>query len=529
MRIFRLFLLITFYLAGASCNRSKPVFISVESDSVINFMQGGIGLNFSNLTDSLPVVTLSHQYRSYGGSSWGANPSLKDSVAWNKIFRYADWMAPDFCRVLISMHEYQAEKGKFTFDNYSMRVIYKYLDFCQSRNIDVFLQQMWNNVKWLAVKDAGSDPLRILRSAPNNIEDYTESIVKLLDYLINVKHYSCIKYICIVNEPFADWSWYIGSFSPDKFASPEPAYALLKSKLLERNLPVKLSGPDVSVYYKSEIYPQNCDFFKYFDSYDVHSYVTRYDWYPDSFMTFEDGNRGDLDKISLTEKQYGQWKQYGKKNGNKPVFLSEMGTFMYGFAEDTNGMSSYNAMLKDVESVIRYTNVGVDGFMRWSFLNRGNLDGQWQFVNTWDIKNNRFLTSENIVPQSVPFYTWGLLSRYVPKHAVIIRTNVSDAKEANVQRVFSAFYKAPGSNNWSLFIVNDGEKEYQCKLMQIPQNKSLIKIQVVPSLFGNKLNGEITLPESKFRSDENLLLPSKSITLISTYNISSKGTGIYVD
>jgi len=32
---------------------------------------------------------------------------------------------------------------------------------------------------------------------------------------------------------------------------------------------------------------------------------------------------------------------------------------------------------------VRGINAGVDGFNRWSFINRGDLDGQWQLLRTW--------------------------------------------------------------------------------------------------------------------------------------------------
>jgi len=90
-------------------------------------------------------------------------------------------------------------------------------------------------------------------------------------------------------------------------------------------------------------------------------------------------------------------------------------------------MSTYDAMLKDVTSVIN-SNIGLDGFMRWSFLNRGNLDGKWQFVNTWNIEANKFLTPDQITPQTVPFYMWGILTRFTPKHAEVMYTKVEGGK-----------------------------------------------------------------------------------------------------
>ena len=75
----------------------------------------------------------------------------------------------------------------------------------------------------------------------------------------------------------------------------------------------------------------------------------------------------------------------------KPVFLSEFGTMAYGWVPDKPGPSCPQSALAGSELVIRLANAGVDGFNRWSFLNRGDLDGQWQFVDTWDPRQKKLL------------------------------------------------------------------------------------------------------------------------------------------
>jgi len=54
------------------------------------------------------------------------------------------------------------------------------------------------------------------------------------------------------------------------------------------------------------------------------------------------------------------------------------------------------AVLSNAEVVIRALNVGVDGLNRWSFTNRGDLDGQWQLVRSWDRERKAFF--EEVAP-----------------------------------------------------------------------------------------------------------------------------------
>ena len=522
-------------IAALSCQTKnhetkKDVKITVETDSIINQMKAGIGVNFTNLQDSFPVVQLQHQYRSYAGSTWGANPALQDSASWQKVFDYADWLGLDLVRVFITRNIFEKHKGQFDFNNSEMQYLYKYLDYCQKNNIDVFLQNFFNNVDWLAVSTAGKDPIKLLRSAPNDLDAYTDGFVRLLNHLINEKKYSCIKYFCLTNEPYENWSWYIESFDPDKFASPEPAFKMMQEKLIKNNLPVKLSGPDVSIYLSSKIVPQ-MSMFKHFNAFDIHSYVTRFDWWADSTMTFEDGSYGEVNKIKDTEKQYSTWVQQAKKD-RKPFIISEMGSFIYGFGEDTVGMSTYPALLKDVESVMRYSNIGMDGFMRWSFLNRGNLDGKWQFVNTWNMKLNTLLTADSLTTHNVPFYMWGTLSRFTPKQANILKSTVNGGKIGENQRVFATTYQSPINKNISVFILNDSELDLELtlELKKISQYKKFYKYALTKELI-NKPDFELNPIDSiAFHGPlKNVKLSPQSVLLFSTYKLSSTQKGIITD
>ena len=77
-----------------------------------------------------------------------------------------------------------------------------------------------------------------------------------------------------------------------------------------------------------------------------------------------------------------------------PFFFSELGTWV---GKDPEGWPvsavprSYANQLHNAEKVIHGINLGMDGFNRWSFTNRGDLDGQWQLVRTWDKAEWEFL------------------------------------------------------------------------------------------------------------------------------------------
>ena len=89
-----------------------------------------------------------------------------------------------------------------------------------------------------------------------------------------------------------------------------------------------------------------------------------------------------------------------------------------GWGADHPGPGTYVSALKDAELVVRRINAGVDGFNRWSFLNRGDLDGQWQFIETWDRKEKRLL--QQYTPHPNTYFVLGLLSRFIAKHSDVL-------------------------------------------------------------------------------------------------------------
>src|SRR5271165_7148431 len=124
----------------------------------------------------------------------------------------------------------------------------------------------------------------------------------------------------------------------------------------------------------------------------------------------------------------------GAHREGKAFFLSEFGTMANGWGGDHPGPGLFPSVLKDAELVIRRLNAGVDGFNRWSFLNRGDLDGQWQFVETWDPRQKKLLAAFPPHPNS--YFCLGLLSRFTAKYSAVLDCHVEGGRLAPWQRVF---------------------------------------------------------------------------------------------
>ena len=103
----------------------------------------------------------------------------------------------------------------------------------------------------------------------------------------------------------------------------------------------------------------------------------------------------------------------------------------------------------------------MDGFNRWSFLNRGDLDGQWQFVDTWDRQEKKLLA--DFPPHPNSYFCLGLLSRFTAKHSAVLASRVEGGRIAQWQRVFAAAFRSP-RGNLTLAVVNDAPAEFDLKL-----------------------------------------------------------------
>jgi hypothetical protein len=102
---------------------------------------------------------------------------------------------------------------------------------------------------------------------------------------------------------------------------------------------------------------------------------------------------------------------------NKPFFLTEYGNMDLGWGTDDPAPKSFEAALSNANDVIRTLRAGADGVNRWSFTNRGDLDGQWQMIQTFNRDNLTYLWDYTLY--FWPFFHYSTLGLY-PFFAIFI-------------------------------------------------------------------------------------------------------------
>lgn len=505
--------LIVCLAACGSRGAADTVTVRVAADTTLHRMAGGLGASWHAIEDSIPFDGT----RTHGGSAWGANPDPSDGAAWEKLCRHADWLGLDFIRVELEARMYEPERGVFTWDSREMQVLCRILDWCQSRGADVFLQQMWVNADWNVYPEFRGDPVKRVHSAPYSLEDFANGYAALVKYLTAERGYTCIKWLSISNEPGWDWSWW--QMPPNESAPFTPGLAAVRAALDSAGISIPLSGPDWTDTPALE--PEKIDFDQYIGAYDIHCYYSRFDW-ADTLP-----GRPDL-PLSLVESRLAAWAGWAHERG-KPFFLSELGSMYYGWGGTDAGPATWPAALKDAAMALRAMNVGVDGVNRWSFVNRGDLDGAWQMVETWDRENRRLLPEYTPFPNS--YFVYGLLSRFVAKGSDVLASRVEGgADSSGTARVTAAALRAR-DNALTLAVLNDGIRDRQAAFQldglsegavlyiyrALPEGKDNPSLRIEP-----QDSVQVKAGSGTFKS----LLPASSLTVFSTRRLSHDDPGI---
>jgi hypothetical protein len=468
-----------------SCGH-KDADIKINAAHVKYTLEGGIGASWHAISedtiDEAPEYKWALRYKNSRGSAWGGNPPVTNSEAWEQIYKHASWLGLSFVRVELSARMYEPERNKFDWDNEEMQALYKILDWAEANGADVFLQQMWSNVKWNSYP--GVQPLL---SAPKSLEDFAEGIATLVEYLTVARKYSCIKWVCITNEPpggsWGSW-WSMGETNPPV----TPAWKEVRKALDSKNLNIPISGPDwtdLPVFDEAKI-----DFDQYIGAYDIHSYQGI-----------------DEEKQKIVE----NWAGWARKH-KKPLFLSEIGDMRIGWKDTNPGPKSFAAALSNAESVLRGLSAGVSAFNRWSFTNRGDLDGQFQLIRTWDIENKMYYEKIEVEPEA--FYGYGIITRFLVKHSSVVHTDTIANKYLLSQTLKS------NDGNLTTYILNksDSAQVVRIKMTGVDdQNLYLYSVteqEVTNPDFRMDPLKEINLRDGKIIV---LNLPAKSINTVTSF------------
>jgi hypothetical protein len=467
--------------ADAVPTTQPSVNLRVNAGKPLRTMAGGIGASWHAIGALEPRIPAR-------GSAWGANPPPDDADAWNQIERHARWLGLDFIRVEIDQRMYEPRRGAFDWDNPEMRTFYRILDWCQKNQADVYLQQMWPGVEWNALP--GVDPIR---SAPRSMEDFADGIATLTEHLLKQKKFTCIRWLCIENEP----QWILWRDAHGLLPIVDGLNAVRKA-LDGRGIDLPLGGPDWTRL--PPLVGREIDFDSAIGAYGIHSY---------RFADLE-ADMGQKQKIMS------DWSAWAHAR-HKPFFMVEVG--------DGSAPGTYPGVLTIAEMFLRGLAAGIDGLSRYSFLNRGDIDGQWQLVRTWDAVNNRFL--KKIVPEPVPYFGFGIITRLAAKHSDVLASEV----DGGGGKILCGALCSP-SGRITIWILNLGEARNLTVNVKDAANSTFYPYQVTARRLdepGFMLRPGEPIELQSGKTSLPMPLPRQSITALSNYDLHPEDPGITAD
>lgn len=472
--------------------------MTLDAASIIHEMKGGIGASWHALIHEIPLENEKYDYPvrmiNPRGSAYAGNPPLQDTGAWDQLYQHASWLGLNFIRVELSQYMYEPERRVFDWDNEEMEALYRILDWCEANQADVFLQQMWGHVGWNAF-----DNVHPLLSSPKSLDDFTHGISTLIKHLTETKGYTCIKYFCMINEPpGGPWGYWWNSGSHEGPTVAE-AWQKLHETFQAEGINIPISGPDwVSL---PPLQPEKMVFEPYLGALDIHSYFGIY-------------------HLQGAEAKIRDWVKYAESKG-KPFFISELGNMSLGWGKDDPGPKSFEAALSNASDVALCMNIGVDGFNRWSFTNRGDMDGQWQLVKTFDLSTRQYVG--NITPEPEAYFGFAMLSRFMGKYPTVLSLQ-QDQLPGGV--VATAFRNKNGSIG--ILLVNNLDNSLQIDLNILNHTSpDVFYHYYIDQQLLQQPDFELS-PILSFRNSKkikNVVIPAKSIHMLTTANLMPADNG----
>ena len=413
--------------------------IFFNDDSIINTNFGGLGVEWGTYEDNKKLIP-------------DAKTKITNAVDYLNpcivrcMFNY-DWICSD----LNTYNNDDKNDDTWTYDFSNERMISccEVLEYCQNNNIDVAFGG-WNVIgnadptldEWGMMEDCTSDPRWATMTAD------------ILNYLVNDKGYTCIKWFVNTNEP--NWTGLVGQskMAHNNFQKWSQGVRNVRNKLDSYGLnSIDIVGGDttgfgdVALEYMEGISTQLKDILH---NYGAHFYIDNRSIITNTFQDY------------LTQLYTGIKANDSNLGVTKPFYIWEAG-LSTGKNSDTDCNAlirnvSYGTMMADytVQAVLAGIN-GVcywdlDDAMHFMYSSNGNTPKEWGMFST--------LASAPISDQDYRpwFYSSVLLSNALQRGSKVFKTKVNT--ELNTIASVSS-----DNTDGNIIVVNHGIKSVNAKLL----------------------------------------------------------------
>lgn len=473
------------------------------------------------------------------GVQWSAYPHADSETAewgllvteekWAELVRRMDYMQPRFMRVMDQANwryfKGLDENGEpvLDFDTPEVHALFHILDFCQAHGVVVMLGE-WGVPGHRHDKDNPSIRLR----------DVTDSrwhrmIGAWIDFLINTRGYTCIRYYDFINEPNGSWACTEGNF-----AEWAAGVQMLHAEFERRNLTDRISicGPGSVPNANVPKYKDRWQGYLWTDyasdavghllgAYNTHAY------YPHGAAR----NRTAAEYLYLKKDV-----AIARREG-KPFFLGEIGLKATKDGGElaaeherrrlarVNASTDSNIFIYDyfygldmASAAIQSMNCGVDGMAAWdvddAMHTKDDLADKrhikrWGFWNILGTELYDDPADEQIRPW---YWAWSWLCRYLPPRSELFA--VPQPEEPGCQLLAA---RVPGGYTFCAVNTSDNPVSLLLRSEGIPQLQGVNQLTYNERFAGlERPYGSSVIRQMDFRKGYRLEIPAKTFVVLTS-------------
>ena len=319
--------------------------------------------------------------------------------------------------------------GVYRWNSPMMKQLYRILDFCEENNIAVMLCEWGIEPGW--------DWMR-LGGGIKKVDDprYAEIIGNYMDYLLNTKKYTCIKYFILVNEP----NYEVGNFTR-WMKGVQNVHDEFVKKGIDKKIIFAGSGQtwNEEWHYKTVDSLSNI-----INTYTIHRY--------ESTSDLKNGRLFDYIRSQLK-----YIRQNDSTDSRKELIVSEAGMRDGMSVKKNINIDSFYYGVFMADYAIQATVAGSSSVLAWMLEDNSLPDFQY---GLWA---DRF----HEMKFRPWFYTWSLLTRYFPRGSEVYNLHPRSIN----QRAMAAKININGIDNWSVCLVNEDQEPVLIKI-KLPDNKA---------------------------------------------------------
>ena len=407
------------------------------------------------------------------GVQWSAYPEFDiTEAAWQKVFERLDFMRVPMIRLMLSARTFcngfDAQGNPvYRWDNNSMTKMYRVLDYCERRHVTVVLGE-WHHTAANPETGESQPP-----EGDKSDARWHRIIGDLIEHLGREKHYTCILFYNLMNEPNSKKSGY------NDFSRWSAATTGMNAEFAKRGLAKKISiiGPDVTFlpgdnyWLDLAVQKNTADL----GAYDFHFYASP-----------ADVESGFLEKFCWLKHDY--INRYDARGRSKPFFMGEAGMTGGGAIEPQGGRDSQRHVYEHIYGVwmadynVQCARAGMAGTIAWDLDDamhtvNGATDIRKALFKKWGFFNS--LANEIGHPEDANlrpwFFSWSLMARSFPPGCTTFTTSGSNIAGSRTLAAISG-------TDYSLALVNDSTtpQEIHVTVPDSPKIPQLLRYNYFP-------------------------------------------------